>query len=139
MSYDAACLLAGMLPWPLEAALRRRIYERIERLKENGAWTLDAVNDIKMEEKTLMVRQWDILLNSPDSPGESTREAIRPSLRGWLDRKHGSMSFHLTQLLTGHGCIGHYLYRMRKRTVPECQHCGKEDYTITHILSECPA
>lgn len=84
-------------------------------------------------------RQWDLLLNSPSSPGVLTREAICLSLHGWLNRKHGSTSFHLTQLMTRHGCLRHHLYRMRKRTSPECQHCGEEDDTVAHILSECPA
>lgn len=40
VSYDIACLLSDMPPWLLEAALRRRVYERVEHLKENDAWTL---------------------------------------------------------------------------------------------------
>lgn len=79
------------------------------------------------------------MLNSPGSPGESTREAIHPFLHGWLNRKHRSMSFHLTQIITGYGCMGHYLYRMQKKLLPECQHCQDEDDTIVHILRECPA
>ncbi|KMQ91060.1 reverse transcriptase [Lasius niger] len=33
VSYDAATLLARMPPWPLEAALRRRVFERLTELK----------------------------------------------------------------------------------------------------------
>lgn len=55
VSYAAACLLAGMPPWLLEATMRRRTYERIGHLKETNEWTNEA--DVKLEERTLMLRQ----------------------------------------------------------------------------------
>lgn len=48
------------------------------------------------------------------------------------------MSFHLTQLMTGHGCFGKFLHRMEKRPDPSCDFCGKEDDAF-HTLRECPA
>lgn len=39
----------------------------------------------------------------------------------------GSMAFHLTQVLTGHGCFADFLLRIGKRTDASCVFCGDED------------
>lgn len=49
----------------------------------------------------------------------------------------GSMSFHLTQVLTGHGCFGDFLLRIGKRRDPSCDFCGEDD-GVYHVLRECP-
>ncbi|XP_048004333.1 uncharacterized protein LOC125240482 [Leguminivora glycinivorella] len=67
--------------------------------------------------------------------------AVRPVLKEWVERKHGAPSFHLTQLLTGHGCFGWYLCeRVGREPTPECHHCdrGAVD-TAKHTREECPA
>ncbi|CAL1677464.1 unnamed protein product [Lasius platythorax] len=62
-----------------------------------------------------------------------------PRFSDWLGRDFGSISFRLTQLITGHGCFGHYLHRMRKRDSPVCLHCTCLDDTVEHTVFECPA
>lgn len=79
------------------------------------------------------------MLNAPDTPGAITIDAIRPLLSRWMGRKSGNLSYHMTQILTDHGCIGHYLHRMQKRPSPECQHCEALDDTVVHIMEDCPA
>jgi len=32
----------------------------------------------------------------------------------WMGRRYGGINYHLTQLLTGHGCFNAYLQRMKK-------------------------
>ena len=51
---------------------------------------------------------------APSGPtaGLATVEAIRPVLEDWLERRHGSLSFRVTQVLPGHGCFGKYLCRI---------------------------
>lgn len=63
-----------------------------------------------------------------------------PHLNDWLDKGHGEVGFHLTQILTGHGCFGSYLYRIQKVDTPACEHCGSglED-TAEHTLQTCSA
>lgn len=34
------------------------------------------------------------------------------------------MSYHLSQFLSGHGCFGKYLYRIKKAETTECIDCG---------------
>lgn len=65
VSYNAATLLARMPPWPLEAALRRRIFERLTELKNCGDFSRDADAEVRNEERLLLVRQWEIHLNKP--------------------------------------------------------------------------
>ncbi|CAL1677461.1 unnamed protein product [Lasius platythorax] len=49
------------------------------------------------------------------------------------------MSYHLTQAMTGHGCFGKFLHRIRKRRNPGCDFCEEEVDDAIHTLRECPA
>ncbi|XP_039761278.1 uncharacterized protein LOC120634611 [Pararge aegeria] len=70
--------------------------------------------------------------------GKRTIEAIRPVLGLWSRRKHGVLSYRLVQVLTSHGCFGHYLYRVaRREPTPTCHECGAVDDTAQHTLEEC--
>lgn len=46
-------------------------------------------------------------------------------------------TFHLTQLLTGHGCFGVYLAKIRKLPSPMCPYCGDPDDTSLHTFFNC--
>ncbi|XP_041976487.1 uncharacterized protein LOC121731199 [Aricia agestis] len=46
----------------------------------------------------------------------------------------------MVQMLTGHGCFGHYLHHTaRREPTPQCHHCADEDDTAEHTLVACPA
>ncbi|CAL1687484.1 unnamed protein product [Lasius platythorax] len=98
---------------------------------------MEAEKDMRFVEELLFRRQWYIQLSGPSFPGVRTREAILPNLNDWIERKHGSVSFHLTQLLTGHGCFNSYLYKIGKADSPICAHCGREHDTAEHTLQAC--
>ncbi|KMQ89673.1 reverse transcriptase [Lasius niger] len=49
----------------------------------------------------------------------------------------GSMSFHLTQVFTGHDCFANFLRRIDKRRDASCDFCG-DDNSVYHTLRECP-
>ena len=73
------------------------------------------------------------------SKGEWTRELIG-ELDLWMGRKPGSLNFHLTQILSVHGCFGTYLYRMGLAASAECTHCASGEVdTPWHTLFECDA
>lgn len=58
-----------------------------------------------------------------------------------MDRCHGTLTFRLTQVLTGHGCFGKYLCQVAGREpTTDCHHCdsGLED-TAEHTVRECTA
>jgi hypothetical protein len=44
--------------------------------------------------------------------GHWTNTGLRPSLAEWVARQYGSLSFRLTQVLSGHGSYGQYLYKV---------------------------
>ncbi|XP_072938863.1 uncharacterized protein [Epargyreus clarus] len=56
------------------------------------------------------------------------------------DRRHGSLTFRLVQVLSGHGCFGKYLCRIaRREPTTQCHHCSSDEDTAQHTLEECPA
>lgn len=57
----------------------------------------------------------------------------------WVDRSHGRMSFHLTQVFAGHGCFGEYLCKTGKERTTRCHHCEESRDTAQHTLEFCPA
>ena len=66
-------------------------------------------------------------------------EAILPCLEEWVGRGWGGLSFHATQVLTGHGCFGEYLCRIGKEPTTCCHHCDGDRDTAQHTLETCPA
>lgn len=55
--------------------------------------------------------------------GKRTVEAIRPCLAEWLNWAQGEVNFHMTQVLTGHGCFDDYLRRIGREFTTACHHC----------------
>jgi len=137
IALDAATLLARIPPVSLQADYRRRVYERIKDLHDSNSFCNKKANEIKREENLLMLRQWEISL-SHAKYGTRTIEAILPHFSAWMSRKTGSLEFHLTQILTGHGAMGAYLYRIQRADSPNCLACN-EGYTDTaeHTLKDC--
>ncbi|XP_045454213.1 uncharacterized protein LOC123663589 [Melitaea cinxia] len=83
--------------------------------------------------------KWEESLGSP-AAGTVTVDAIRPHLSRWVQRRHGVLTFRLTQVLTGHGCFGKYLHQIaRREATPACHECGAPIDTARHTLEECAA
>ncbi|XP_011879609.1 PREDICTED: uncharacterized protein LOC105568485, partial [Vollenhovia emeryi] len=80
-----------------------------------------------------------LVASGNNTPGLRVVEAIGPLLDQWVDRGWGGLSFRMTQVLTGHGCFGHYLSRIGREQTPGCHHCEAVDDTAQHTLAECPA
>ncbi|XP_041976465.1 uncharacterized protein LOC121731176 [Aricia agestis] len=120
ISRDAACLLAAVHEGgsnPLPDAVRRWRAESSER-------SLDLWAE-RLEEPLVSV---------------ALIEAIRPLFKEWVNRKHGALSFHLTQMLTGHGCFGQYLCQTaRRESDTRCHHCLDERDTAEHTMTTCPS
>ena len=112
-------VLAGVIP------ITELVEERCETFKKNKA--------AKKEERIKTLERWERTWR--DSPGgEWTKENIT-NLRKWVERKSGNLSYHLTQALTGHGCFGTYLQRIKNKD-PSCWYCGAID-TPQHTIREC--
>lgn len=139
VSYNAATLLARMPPWPLEAAMRGRIYTRIMDHKRRGTYDDRTDTEIRSGEMLLLYRQWEILINNIDTWGQKTLVAISPHLRKWVERKFGQINYHCAQMLSGHGSFGHFLWRIGKREEASCYHCAHPDDILEHTLLDCTA
>ena len=48
------------------------------------------------------------------------------------------MTFHLIQVLTGHGCFRSYLKRIGVYESAECPTCPETDEDMGHVLFVCP-
>ena len=48
------------------------------------------------------------------------------------------MTFHLTQILTGHGCFRSYLKRIGVYESAECATCPEIDEDVGRVLFVCP-
>ncbi|XP_011138656.1 uncharacterized protein LOC105182707 [Harpegnathos saltator] len=71
--------------------------------------------------------------------GRRSVEAIQPCLPEWVDRASGTLTFRMTQVLTGNGCFGEYLQRIGKERTAQCHHCEYDHDSAQHTLQDCPA
>jgi len=110
----------------------------VRDLHKLGEYSPRNAVEIKKEENLLMTRQWLIKLTNTNKFGTRTVNAILPSYHKWFDRRHGSLEFHLTQILIGHGCFGTYLDRIQKAESLLCMSCreGIID-SPEHTISSC--
>lgn len=105
-----------------------------------GALSEEDVREIKFEERSRLIESWRVRLLRPGVSGARTVNAVLPHFEEWMARGWGGLNFHLTQLLTGHGCFGAYLHRIGKQPADEsCAHCGDACDSAEHTLSWCPS
>nr|XP_023019087.1 uncharacterized protein LOC111507931 [Leptinotarsa decemlineata] len=64
----------------------------------------------KTNANTTMFERWQEWWQGETDTEQWTRRLI-PDIAPWFSRKHGDTTYHLTQLLTGHGCF--QIYRKR--------------------------
>jgi len=57
-----------------------------------------------------------------------------------MNQGHDELNFHLTQVMSGHGCFNQYLHKMGIKESPVCSHCDQGwDDDPRHALFECEA
>lgn len=139
-STDAAMLLASVPPIHLMAENRSWCFTRIRESMGDGTYSVDLVNSIKQEEKNALIRRWKDYLVGKVVYGRYTVDAILPHFDKWMYRGFGQLNFHITQLLTAHGCFAVFLHKIGKRGSPLCTHCdeGIPDSSL-HTLFQCAA
>ncbi|CAB0039759.1 unnamed protein product [Trichogramma brassicae] len=98
ISHDAVHVLAGTPPLVLLVDERSRLYEHS---RENAR--SDATSDERAKTLEKWQTQW-----SATSKGWWTNRLIS-SIAAWIERRHGEVNYHLTQLLSGHGCFRFFL------------------------------
>ncbi|XP_073963081.1 uncharacterized protein [Choristoneura fumiferana] len=140
VGWAAAGALAGSPPWEIEAAVLADAYkakvERRERGESLAPEELARAREVQREE---VLERWaDELVEA--EYGLRTIEAIRPVLQDWCRREHGSLTFRLVQVLSGHGCFGRYLHKVAGReATASCHECGADEDTAQHTFEVCTA
>ena len=127
VSYDATCVIAGMMPVDIVTDEAKRLFEA----KQNG----DVNKDDRKREEDASMRSWQQRWDSSDK-GRWTHRLI-PSIQDWKNRKHGEVNYHLTQFLTGHGCYRKYLHRFGHDDSPLCPDCEGEEEDVEHVMFKC--
>jgi hypothetical protein len=65
--------------------------------------------------------------------------AILPNWMAWRDRGGVSLTYKMTQILTGHGVFDEYLLKIQKEVTPIYHHCQEEEDTAQHTMERSPA
>lgn len=120
VSTEALQVIAGIPPIDLLVEERASCYGRND---EEKATAKDITKD-KWQER------WTIATN-----GSWTRRLI-PYILPWQERQHGEVSFHMAQILSGHGCFQGYLKRFGKINSDICMFCSEVD-NAEHTLFLC--
>lgn len=124
VSSEAILVVARMIPAHLAVAERQAWYP----LKKQGVTDM---TDIRTQTIAKWQKEWNKAKN-----GRWTRRLIQ-DIGKWIGRRQGCSSFHLTQMLTGHGCFEAYLFRFKRRKSPACLDCGAEEDDAEHTIFRC--
>lgn len=62
-----------------------------------------------------------------------------PNVRRWVDRKFGEVTYHITQVLSVHGCFAAYLNRFGIQESTVCEQCGVVPDDAEHGVFHCDA
>ncbi|XP_050563744.1 uncharacterized protein LOC126913062 [Spodoptera frugiperda] len=83
--------------------------------------------------------EWQQRLSQPRA-GLAVIAAVSPLFEEWLERRHGVLTYRLTQVLTGHGSFGRFLFLIGREETPGCHHCeDRPEDTVEHTVAVCPA
>ncbi|XP_029171256.1 uncharacterized protein LOC114940687 [Nylanderia fulva] len=115
VSWVAVGVLSGVPPVEMLARMYTDVYTRTREYQRAGIIVTDGVRRaVRVHSRRALIQKWRNSLEDPRLPGQRTVGAIRPCLENWLDRVKGGVSFHTTQVLTGHGCFDKGGFRLRK-------------------------
>lgn len=138
VSTSAALVLAGLPPIDLLILEREEIYIRtkfIDRDNNNPLERKRQVAEIRSNARDKIIAAWQERWDQEET-GRWTYNLI-PNIRVWIERKHGSMGYFLTQALTDHGSFNKYLKRFKLKDSSSCDSCGALEENAKHILFEC--
>ncbi|CAB0039505.1 unnamed protein product [Trichogramma brassicae] len=108
VAYEATYVLAGIPPLAFLADERARLYGRRRE-------------DAKDEERLATLSKWQEAWDRSTKARWTHR--LIPNIRVWIERRHGELNYHLTQLLTGHGFFKHHSRRYDYNQSAQCPVC----------------
>ncbi|CAB0043456.1 unnamed protein product [Trichogramma brassicae] len=92
--------------------------------------------DARAEERQETLRRWQSRWDR-STKGRWTHKLI-PNIGLWIDRRHGEVDYHLTQLLTGHGYFKHHSQRYDHNASADCPACPYTVENAKHVFFNCP-
>ncbi|CAB0040424.1 unnamed protein product [Trichogramma brassicae] len=123
VAYEATYVLAGIPPLALLADERARLYGRRRE-------------DAKDEERLATLSKWQEAWDRSKKARWTHR--LIPNIRVWIERRHGELNYHLTQLLTGHGFFKHHSRRYDHNQSAQCPVCPSSIENAEHVFYHCP-
>lgn len=140
VAYAAAAVIAGSSPLELLAQGQAVMYWRIRELRGRGMMVGPTAKEaFRRQVADSVLVDWQRQLAGPVYEDQRVVRAVLPVLGGWLSRAWGQITFRVAQVMTGHGCFGHYLCRIGREPTPRCHHCEGDRDTAQHTLEACPA
>ena len=136
--YETATLLAGLVPICHLINEDARVHQQL--LAPDRAATRE---DIRATERQNTIDCWQEEWDADALQQDASRHTrwthrVIPSVGDWQSRKHGDMTFHLAQVLSGHGFFRDYLCHNGFTSSPDCQLCVGVPETAEHAFFECP-
>ncbi|KAL1447444.1 hypothetical protein WDU94_005421 [Cyamophila willieti] len=119
-STEALQVLSGVPPMDLRLKERAQCY----------GLTKEEKDEIKAKTMQEWQARWSVETN-----GSWTRRLI-PNIEQWVLRKHGNITYHMSQILSGHGCFQEYLRRFHIINSGMCMYCEDID-TAEHTMFLC--
>jgi len=74
----------------------------------------------------------------PGAANVGLRDALLLCIDLWMTRAWGGLNFRITQIFTGHGCFGTFLYRIGIAKEASCPFCDMGDDFLEHTMQVCP-
>nr|CAH7765783.1 unnamed protein product [Callosobruchus chinensis] len=125
VSEIAVLVVAVIPPIDMLAIERKMLYHKRKRGKVISSTQV----------RSITLEKWQERWEQERDVGKWTHILI-PRIEPWYTRKHGEISYYLSQFLTGHGLFNAYLYRIGKRNSAMCSYCSSED-DPRHTFFEC--
>ena len=126
VSDDAVCVIASKTPIDIRAKELSRLY---------NAQGVRPSPEQKAAEREQSIREWQLRWEA-SSKGRWTY-ALIPCIEKWVTRSHGEVDYHLTQILSGHGCFLQYLHRFKLADSPFCPACPNDPESAEHVVFVC--
>ena len=118
ISAAAAAALAGSPPLELQAL--RCLHLHTRGLSD---WVEPVGDDVEGRARRALLDRWRVSLDMrTGAPWLRVLETVLPNWDVWLDGAGPLLTYRVTQVLTGHGCFGEYLHRIRKEATSRCHH-----------------
>jgi hypothetical protein len=134
---------AGVPPLKLLAQQHSRVFREARRLQREGRPPdPGTILRLRREARAVMLHNWKQRLEAAvesGDPGHRVADAILPCFEEWISRGRQTVSFRVTQVLSGHGCFGEYLCDIGRERTTRCHHCAASRDSALHTLANCPA